>query len=127
MDLFSENGFKVLPLTEVAPELLPKAGWLAGPPVQPRQVQDVQFGWRIARAIADQDIGQAVVVKDGAVVAVEAMEGTDNTIDRAISISGGNVTVVKLAASHHDFRYDVPTVGPHTITSIGDAGGTCTP
>ena len=51
------------------------------------------------------------------------MEGTDNAIDRAISISGGNVAVIKLAASHHDFRYDVPTIGPDTISRLGNAGG----
>ena len=122
VDLFTKHGFEVLPLIEVAPDLLPVTGRLAGPPVKPGQIRDIQLGWRIARIIADQDIGQAVVVKDGAVVAVEAMEGTDKTIERALRVSGGDITVVKLAASHHDFRYDVPTVGPDTISRLGDAG-----
>jgi DUF1009 family protein len=123
VDLFTKHGFEVLPLVEVAPDLLPPAGRLAGPPAKPGQVQDVQLGWRIARIIADHDIGQVVVVKDGAVVAVEAMEGTDRTIERALKVAGANVTAVKLAASHHDFRYDVPTVGPDTIIRLGDAAG----
>ena len=122
VDLFTKHGFEVLPLVDVAPDLLPAAGQLAGPPVKPEQAHDIKLGWRIARIIADQDIGQVVVVKNGAVVAVEAMEGTDRTIERAVRVSGGNVTVVKLAASHHDFRYDVPTVGPDTISRLGNTG-----
>lgn len=123
VDLLTGSDFEVLSLTEVAPDLLPAAGRLAGPPVQPRQVPDIEFGWRIARVIADHDIGQTAIVKSGAVVAVEAMEGTDRAIDRAGAISGGGITVVKLAAGHHDFRYDVPTIGPDTISRLGDAGG----
>lgn len=121
--LFSDNGFKVLTLTDVAPDLLPEAGWLAGPPVNPQQIQDVIFGWGIARNIADQDIGQTAVVKNGAVVAVEAMEGTDNAIERAMGISGNGITVVKLAATNHDFKYDVPTIGPDTILKLGRGSG----
>ncbi|MCJ7501338.1 UDP-2,3-diacylglucosamine diphosphatase LpxI [bacterium] len=123
VDLLTGNGFEVLRLTEVAPDLLPEAGWLAGPPVQLRQVPDIESGWRIARAIANLDIGQTVILKGGAVVAVEAMEGTDRTIERAGVISGGGVTVVKLAAGDQDLRYDIPTVGSETISRLAEAGG----
>jgi len=123
VDLLTANDFEVLPLTQVAPDLLHSAGRLAGPPVETRQIPDVELGWQVARIIADQDIGQAAVVKAGAVVAVEAMEGTDGAIERAGALSGGGITVVKLAAGHHDFRYDVPTVGPDTILNLNDAGG----
>lgn len=123
VDLLASNNFEVLPLTEIAPDLLPAAGLMAGPPPTRQQVADIQLGWRVARAIADLDIGQTAVVKNGAVAAVEAMEGTDKAITRAFEIAGGGITVVKLAATEHDFRYDVPTVGPGTIVKIGEAGG----
>ena len=123
VDLLTGRGFEALRLTEVAPDLLPEAGWLAGPPVQLQQVPDIQFGWRIARAIANHDIGQTAIIKGGAVVAIEAMEGTDRAIERAGAISGGGVTVVKLAADDHDFRYDMPTVGSETISRLAEAGG----
>jgi len=123
VDLLTENGFEVMRLTEAAPGLLPEAGWLAGPPVQLRQIPDIESGWRIARAIADYDIGQTAIIKGGAVVAVEAMEGTDRAIERAGTISGGRITVVKLAAANHDFRYDMPTVGSETILRLAEAGG----
>ena len=123
VDLLTGNGFEVLGLTEVAPDLLPEAGWLAGPPVQLRQVPDIESGWRIARAIANLDIGQTVIIRGGAVVAVEAMEGTDRAIERSGVISGGGVTVVKLAAGDQDLRYDIPTVGTETISRLAEAGG----
>jgi DUF1009 family protein len=123
IDLLAGNGFPVLPLTEVAPDLLPAAGHIAGPGVRPEQVPDLDLGWRIARSIADLDIGQAAIVKDGAVLAVEAMEGTDKAIERAGGISRGGLTVIKLAATDHDFRYDVPTIGPDTILCLAEAGG----
>lgn len=123
VDLLAGNGFPVLPLTEVAPDLLPTAGHLAGPRVQREQVPDLDLGWRIARGMADLDIGQTAIVKAGAVIAVEAMEGTDKAIERAGAISNGGLTVVKLAASQHDFRYDVPTIGPETISCLAESGG----
>ena len=123
VDVLAGNGFPVLPLTDVAPDLLPTAGHLAGPRVQRVQIPDLDLGWRIARVMADQDIGQTVIVKSGAVVAVEAMEGTDKAIERAGDLSSGGLTVVKLAGSDHDFRYDVPTVGPDTISRLIEAGG----
>ena len=121
--LLSDRGFQVLSLAEAAPDLLPAPGRLAGPAVPSSQIQDIELGWRVARVIADNGIGQTVIVKGGAVLAVEAMEGTDRAIDRAGILSGGGLTVVKLAARNHDFRYDVPTVGPDTIRSLQNAGG----
>ena len=123
VDLLAGYGFQVLSLKDVAPNLLPEAGHIAGPRVQHAKVPDLDLGWRIARGIANLDIGQTAIVKGGAVVAVEAMEGTDKAIERAGSISTGGLTVVKLAASDHDFRYDVPTVGPDTISRLAEAGG----
>jgi len=123
VDLFILKGFEVLSITDAAPDLLQASGRLAGPPVKPGQLPDIELGWKIARVIADQDIGQTAIVKGGAVVAVEAMEGTDRTIHRAGAVSGGGFTLVKLASGHHDFRYDVPTIGPDTVLELGEFGG----
>ncbi|MDF1535055.1 MAG: UDP-2,3-diacylglucosamine diphosphatase LpxI [bacterium] len=123
VDLFRDNGMKVLALDEIVPDLMPPVGHLAGPAPSQDLDQDLVFGWRIARSVADLDIGQTVVVKDRSVVAVEAMEGTDAVIRRAIEVAGGGITVVKLAAINHDFRYDVPTVGKETVARIAEGGG----
>jgi DUF1009 family protein len=129
--LFQSNGMEVLSMNDVVPGLMPPIGHLAGPPPQTGLpgglagdlASDLAFGWRIARSVADLDIGQTVVVKNRSVVAVEAMEGTDVTIERAVKVAGGGVTVVKLAARNHDFRYDVPTVGKDTVSRIAGGGG----
>ena len=127
VNLFMNNGMEVLPLDDVVPDLMPPLGHLAGPALQTGLAGDLAgdltFGWRMARSIADLDIGQTVVVKDRSVVAVEAMEGTDVAIERAVKVAGGGVTVVKLAARNHDFRYDVPTVGKETVYRIASGGG----
>ncbi|MGD8353526.1 MAG: UDP-2,3-diacylglucosamine diphosphatase LpxI [Pseudomonadota bacterium] len=122
VDLLAGNGLPVVPLTDIAPELMPAAGHVAGPALRREQSADLELGWRIARGIADLDIGQTAIVKGGAVVAVEAMEGTDLAIERAGIISRGGLTAVKLAASDHDLRYDVPTVGVDTIENLIEAG-----
>ncbi len=121
--LFMSHGMEVLPMNDVVPDLMPQIGHLAGPPPQTDLSSDLAFGWRIARSVADLDIGQTVVVKDRSVVAVEAMEGTDAAIERAVKVAGRGVTVVKLAARNHDFRYDVPTVGKATVSRIAGGGG----
>ena len=123
VNLLKDNGMEVLSLNEVVPDLMPAAGLLAGPSPGKPLPGDLEFGWRIARSVADLDIGQTVIVKDRSVVAVEAMEGTDIAIKRAIEIAGGGVTVVKLAARHHDFRFDVPTIGKETVSRIAEGGG----
>lgn len=123
VELLSTEGFRVRQLIDMVPQLVPKAGHLAGPPPTAEQVRDARFGWGIAKKVAQMDIGQTVVVKDLTVVAVEAMEGTDGTITRAGRITGGDNVMVKVSSPEHDFRYDVPTVGPDTATSLDAAGG----
>lgn len=80
--------------------------------------QDILFGARRARALAREDVGQTLVVKSRAVVAVEAMEGTDACIRRGASIAGEGVVVVKAARPRQDLRWDVPVVGPGTLTVL---------
>lgn len=84
---------------------------------------DIEFGLKIAKAIAGQDIGQTVCVKGKAVVAVEAMEGTDRCIRRAGEISKGNFVIVKVAKPKQDLRFDVPVIGLNTLETFAEAGG----
>ena len=90
-----------------------------------RERADVEFGRPIAHRIALMDIGQTVVVRDRAVVAVEAMEGTDAAILRAGELAGRkDLTVIKVSKPGQDMRFDVPVVGPSTIRHMADAGAT---
>ena len=83
---------------------------------------DVQRGLAVARLVADAGVGQTVVVKRGAVVAVEAVEGTTEAIRRGMTAGGAGAVVVKAAARHHDYRFDMPAIGPDTV-EIAAAGG----
>jgi DUF1009 family protein len=120
-----EEGYFIPSLLDVAPDLVPGAGPVVGPQPGPMQVKDLNFGWSLARRIADLDIGQTIVVKGSSVVAVEAMEGTDEAIRRGLNLAGNGITVIKVAARHHDFRFDVPTIGVRTIDVLAEGGG-CT-
>lgn len=85
--------------------------------------EDVQFGWSIAKKLADFDIGQTVIVKNKAVVAVEGMEGTDQAIKRAGELAGKGIIVVKVSRSSQDPRIDLPAIGLSTVNSIVQAEG----
>ncbi|MFC2165158.1 LpxI family protein, partial [Acidobacteriota bacterium] len=82
---------------------------------------DIEYGWTVARQIADLDIGQTVVVKDKAIVAVEGMEGTDEAIKRGGLLAGDGTTVVKVSRTHQDPRVDLPAVGLDTVQSLIEA------
>ena len=117
------EGFSVISGLEAAPGLVVKPGFIAGPRISQSQIDDVLFGFPIAKKVAELDIGQTVIVKERSVVAVEGMEGTDKAIIRAGELAGGRIVVVKVVGKGHDFNFDVPTVGPRTIRSIVQAGG----
>ncbi|MGI9176533.1 MAG: LpxI family protein [Pirellulales bacterium] len=122
---FDASGVTICPATEFAPELLARDGVLAGPPPAPRQLADVAFGWRLAKELGRLDIGQTVVVKDLAPLALEAIEGTDECIRRAGRLCpSGGMTVVKVAKPQQDLRFDMPTVGVGTLESLAAAGAT---
>ena len=87
-----------------------------------KQYKDIEFGVKIARKIAELDIGQTIVVKDGAVLSVEAMEGTDMAIKRGASFSGAGAVVIKSARPLQDMRYDIPIIGRKTIKALKQAG-----
>ena len=106
------------------PELLVKHGFLTRRKPSPKQWRDIKFGWELAKEMGRLDVGQTVAVCDTAVFAVEAIEGTDAAIRRAGSLcQRGGFTVVKVAKPQQDMRFDVPTIGVHTIQAMHESGG----
>jgi DUF1009 family protein len=121
---YRRRGMEIFPATDIAPELLVGNGHLAGPKVSKQSQQDTEFGWKIAKQMGAMDIGQAVTIRDGIVIAVEAIEGTDACIERTGKLcKRGGWTLVKVSKPSQDMRFDVPTIGPQTIQMVSDAGG----
>lgn len=123
IDLYEAHGIKFAPATDFVPELLAPEGVLTQARPNARGLKDIEFGWDIAKEMGRLDIGQTVVVKNQAVMAVEAIEGTDACIRRAGTLCDGGFTVVKVAKPEQDMRFDVPTIGEGTIRTIHEAGG----
>jgi DUF1009 family protein len=124
VDAFARRGIHFGPATDFVPELLVKYGQLAGHRPTPGQRKDIEFGWQLAREMGRLDVGQSVAVKGRAVLAVEAVEGTDECIRRAGRLCpAGGFTVVKVAKPQQDMRFDVPTVGIGTLQALSAAGG----
>lgn len=104
-------------------ELLVKHGFLTRKKPSPAQWKDINFGWELAKEMGRLDVGQSVMVKDTAVLAIEAIEGTDECIRRAGELCRkGAFTVVKVAKPQQDMRFDVPTIGTQTIHTMREAG-----
>ena len=123
-DLLREHGITLIDSTAFLTPLLAKDGVLtARAPTADEQI-DLEFGYSVADAIAGLDIGQTIAVKSAAVVAVEAMEGTDAVIARAGQLAGSGARIVKVAKPKQDMRFDVPVVGVSTIEAMKSAGAT---
>jgi len=132
--VLADEGITLIDSTAYLQPLLARPGVLtARAPTQDEQ-RDIAYGRQVARHLAQYDIGQTVVVAEAACVAVEAMEGTDATIQRAgeimASLAGAsalarNLTVVKVAKPNQDMRFDVPVIGTSTIGTMRRAGATC--
>lgn len=121
---FALDGIHFEPPTDFVPELLVKGGTLTRQGPSSNERKDIEFGWHIAKQIGAMDIGQSVVIKGRAVIAVEAIEGTDKCILRAGQLCrAGGFTVVKVAKPQQDMRFDVPTIGMGTMEAIAEAGG----
>jgi DUF1009 family protein len=118
------EGIELLNSTAFLDPLLARPGVLSRRAPSAAEQEDFAFGYRMADAVAALDIGQTIVVKDQAVVAVEAMEGTDAVVRRAGEIAGQGTRVVKVAKPNQDMRFDVPVVGVATITAMRAAGAT---
>jgi DUF1009 family protein len=116
-----DRGFEVLPQSQFAPETLAPAGPLSNREPTPAEVEDLAFAFEIARRVAHLDIGQAVAVREGVVLAVEAAEGTDAMIRRCAPFGPG-IVVAKVSRPGQDPRFDLPAIGPDTIAAMRDAG-----
>jgi UDP-2,3-diacylglucosamine hydrolase len=123
--VFEEEGIQLVDSTLFLKPLLPQAGVLTQRAPNEHEAADIEYGLGVARHIAAMDIGQTVVIADGACVAVEAMEGTDDTITRAARFAEGKpLVVVKVSKPKQDMRFDVPVVGLPTVEAMKRAGAT---
>jgi UDP-2,3-diacylglucosamine hydrolase len=123
-DVLRDNGIELLHSTAFLEPLMARDGLLTARAPTDAERADLEFGYRVADTIAGLDIGQTIAVKSAAVVAVEAMEGTDAVIARAGQLAGAGVSIVKVAKPNQDMRFDVPVVGVSTITAMKSAGAT---
>ena len=121
-DLMKEHGIELMNSAKLLEPMLAAPGQLTERAPTAEEHKDLEFGCRMADAIAGLDIGQTIAVKHQAVVAVEAMEGTDETIARAGHLAGDGVAIVKVAKPNQDMRFDVPIVGLATIQAMRLAG-----
>lgn len=117
---FERNGFPVAKQTDYLQNLMAPSGQILGE-ITPSEMADLHLGFRMAKAMGDLDIGQSVVVKQGVVLAVEAIEGTDEAIVRGGNLGGPGAVVVKVSKPRQDERFDVPTIGRTTIESMSRA------
>jgi UDP-2,3-diacylglucosamine hydrolase len=119
------EGIELVDSTCFLQDYLPKSGTLTRREPDEHEREDIEYGLEIAREIARLDLGQTIVVRGKACVAIEAMEGTDETIKRAGKLVQRRLTVVKIAKPDQDMRFDVPVVGIPTIEAMLEAGATC--
>ncbi|MFA5156973.1 MAG: UDP-2,3-diacylglucosamine diphosphatase LpxI [Candidatus Omnitrophota bacterium] len=119
------HGLELIDSTTFIGDFLPQKGTLTRTQPEPQTRDDISFGFEIARHIGSLDIGQTVAVKHKAIVAVEALEGTDNLIRRAGRLARGGITVVKVSKPKQDVRFDIPVVGLNTVKNLISAGASC--
>ena len=120
---FRDVGLECVSPLDLCPELLVREGLLTRRKPTASDERDISVGWELAKEMGRLDIGQSVMVRDRAVIAVEAIEGTDKCIERAGELcAGGEFVVVKVAKPNQDMRFDVPTVGRQTIETMKKAG-----
>ena len=117
-----KEGVRVLSQKEFLQEIYPSKGVLTQRKPSLKEIEDIEFGFPIARKLADMEIGQTLIVKNKTVIAVEAFEGTDNAIKRGCELAKSNCVVIKVSRTNQDYRYDSPGIGPQTIQTL-IAGG----
>lgn len=118
-DELAAEGIQLMSSVEYAQQHLAHEGVMTKLSPSAAAQLDIEFGWKIARASADLDIGQSLAVKERDILAVEAVEGTDAMIARAGALcKKGGWTMIKVARPNQDMRFDVPTVGPETIKNL---------
>ncbi len=119
-----EEGIQIIESTFGLSDVLADEGVLTTRKPTSAEKEDIAYGWDVVKEIGRMDIGQCVVVKDKVVVAVEAVEGTDSTIERGGRLAKAGAAVIKRSKPQQDLRFDLPTVGPQTITVMKDVGAT---
>lgn len=124
-DEMAKEGIELIDSTYFILDRLASAGVLTKRGPTDQEVENIEYGLHIAHEVARLDLGQTIVVRAKACVAVEAMEGTDATIRRAGELAKGKLTVIKVAKPDQDMRFDVPVVGVPTIKTMVAAGATC--
>jgi DUF1009 family protein len=124
-DELAREGIELIDSTYFLQDHLPAEGVLSKRAPNERERGDIEYGLEVAREIARLDLGQTIVVRARACVAVEAMEGTDAVIRRAGTLARGRLAVVKVAKPNQDMRFDVPVVGVPTVEAMVEAGATC--
>lgn len=125
-DELASEGIHLMSSVEFCEEHLTTEGFLTKHKPPANVEEDIEFGWRIARASAGLDIGQSLAVKERDIIAVEAIEGTDAMIRRAGQLcKQGGWTLIKVARPNQDMRFDVPTVGPDTMRNLAEAKCRC--
>jgi hypothetical protein len=116
-DELKKDGVELIEATPWLRPLMPDAGFRLGPAPSDTQQADIEYGYRLAKEVSRLEIGQMVVVKDGTVLAVEGFEGTDRCLARGGELAGkkGGAVAVKVAKEKHDWRFDIPCLGPRTL------------
>jgi DUF1009 family protein len=114
-DELAKVNVDLLPATTFLEDSLAPGGLIAGAKLSRREEEDVDLGWKVAKEIAQLDIGQTVIVKNGTVVAVEAFEGTNDAIKRGGALAREGAVMVKVAKPNQDMRFDVPVIGVETV------------
>jgi DUF1009 family protein len=120
-DELAKIDVELLPATTFLEDSLAASGLIAGPKLSRNEEDDVDLGWRIAKEIARLDIGQTVLVRNGTVVAVEALEGTNDAIRRGGELASSGAVMVKVAKPSQDMRFDVPVIGVETMRVAAEA------
>jgi DUF1009 family protein len=121
----AKEGIELIDSTHFIKDRLAADGVLSKRKPNETELANIEYGLHIAREIARLDLGQAIVIRASACIAIEAMEGTDATIRRAGELARGKLTVVKVAKPSQDMRFDVPVIGVPTVQAMIDAGATC--
>jgi len=120
-DELMTEGIEVIECTRFMEDQLAKEGVLTARAPSEEEAKDIEVGIQAVRALSSQDIGQTVIVKEGVIIAVEAVEGTDRTIKRAGELGASDAVIVKFSKTTQDLRFDVPTIGLKTISSMIDS------
>lgn len=124
-DKLKESGLELIDSTTFIEDQLPNKGVLSSREPTFDEWENIYFGLNLARQVAHLDIGQTIAVKNKAIVAVEAFEGTDNLIRRAGKLARGGIVVIKVSRPQQDMRFDIPVVGLNTIKTLIHAGASC--